>query len=137
MFALSAKAVYGLTAVMELGIRNAAGPVQIREIANEHSIPQHYLEQLLVLLKRKGIVASFRGARGGYALASSPSEIRVLDILEALDGPLSLLQDRRRDSAIAFFAQDVEDGLRERLDVSLEELVLRKQQNDEKFIYTI
>jgi Rrf2 family transcriptional regulator, cysteine metabolism repressor len=52
MFSLSAKGVYGLTALMELGIQRNRGSVQIRDISERHSIPQHYLEQILVILKK-------------------------------------------------------------------------------------
>ena len=137
MFTLSAKADYGLTAIMELSTREPDSPVQIRDLADQHAIPQHYLEQLLVALKRKGIVRSYRGARGGYALAAHPSEIRVLDIFDALDGPIQLLPEKRKDSPIAFYVRDVEKDLVAALDISLEELLLRKQKSDEQFIYTI
>ena len=137
MFNLSAKADYGLTAIMDLASRDRRYPVQIRNLAEQHSIPQHYLEQLLVALKRKGIVQSYRGARGGYMLAAHPSEIRVLDVLDALDGPINLLPDKRKDSAIAFYMRDVEKELISALDISLEALLLLKQKSDEQFIYTI
>ena len=68
MFSLSAKGVYGLTALLDLAAHRSRPSVQIRDIAERHSIPQHYLEQILVALKKAGYVTSFRGAQGGYAL---------------------------------------------------------------------
>ena len=62
--------------------------MQIHEIADTHDIPQHYLEQILVTLKKAGLVDSHRGAQGGYALARRPGRIAVLDILGVLEGPL-------------------------------------------------
>ncbi len=137
MFTLSAKADYGLTAVMELALRASEGPIQIRELAERHAIPQHYLEQLLVALKRKEIVKSYRGAHGGYALAAAPSEITALEVFEALDGTLQLLPEKRRESPIAFFTKDVERAVRHALSVSLADLLAMKQNNDNRFIYTI
>lgn len=137
MFTLSAKADYGLTAIMELALRMSSGPVQIRELANQHAIPQHYLEQLLVALKRRGIVKSFRGAKGGYALARTPADIQVLEVFEALDGPLTLLPEKREDSPISFFAREVEVALRGILGITIEDLLLRKQSSDAQFIYNI
>jgi Rrf2 family transcriptional regulator, cysteine metabolism repressor len=137
MLSISAKADYGLTTVLELALRTSEDPIQIRDLAERHAIPQHYLEQLLVTLKRRGIVKSFRGARGGYALAKNPSDIRVLDVFEALDGDIHLLPEKRQNSPIAFFTRDVEARLIKILGITIEELVLKKQDDDRQFIYTI
>ena len=137
MFSLSAKVDYGLTAVMELAMRASGEPLQIRDLAERHSIPQHYLEQLLVALKRHGIVKSFRGACGGYAVARHPSDIKVVEVLEALEGPLQLLPEKRTDSAVSFYVREIEHHLKDILAITIEELLLRKQKNDEQFIYTI
>ena len=137
MLSISAKADYGLTAVLELAIRSSEDPIQIRDLAERHAIPQHYLEQLLVALKRRGIVKSFRGAHGGYSLAKNPSDIRVLDVFEALDGAIRLLPEKRESSPIAFYARDMEAQLKSILGITIEELVLRKQDDDRQFIYTI
>ena len=75
MFTLSAKAIYGVTAVVELAQHYRSGPIQIRDIASRHEIPQHYLEQILSTLKRSGLVRSYRGARGGYELTAPPDSI--------------------------------------------------------------
>lgn len=137
MLTLSAKAVYGLCAVTELGIQYNTGPVQIRDIAERHEIPQHYLEQLLVTLKKAGLVASFRGAQGGYALARPPSQTNVLDVLSVLDGRIAIVPEKKRNNALAFFWKELEDQLRTSLDISLEQLILRKQRHDNSFAYTI
>ena len=137
MLAISAKADYGLTTILELAMRSSEHPIQIRELAGRHNIPQHYLEQLLVALKRRGVVKSYRGAHGGYALAKHPADIRVIDVFEALDGAVTLLPEKRKDSPIAFFARDIETQLKAILSITIEELILRKQNDDQQFIYTI
>ena len=123
--------------MVELGLNGNSGPVQIKDIAQAHSIPQHYLEQLLVLLKKAGLVESFRGAQGGYALAGSPSQIRVADILACLDGKVEVLPDHKQDNAVAFFWTGLHQTIENYLDTSLEDLLLKRQDADGKFIYNI
>ncbi len=62
----------------------------MRDIAERTAIPQPYLEQILLALKGAGLVRSKRGVGGGYVLARSPLDIRLSEILAAVDGPISL-----------------------------------------------
>lgn len=62
----------------------------MRDIAERTGIPQPYLEQILLALKGAGLVRSKRGAGGGYVLSRSPGEIKIGDILSAVDGPISV-----------------------------------------------
>lgn len=137
MFGISAKGIYGLSAVLELSFRFDEGPVQIRDIAGAQSIPQHYLEQILVVLKRGGIVKSFRGAQGGYALASSPGEIRLLDVLTLLEGPLDVSPGDRGDPRLDFLWKDLADAARLRLDQSLEDLIREIRDHEGRLTYMI
>jgi Rrf2 family cysteine metabolism transcriptional repressor len=66
MFTISAKAAYGIYAMLELTKHYHIGSIQIKDIAEAQKIPQHYLEQLLVTLRKAGLVKSFRGTNGGY-----------------------------------------------------------------------
>ena len=126
VFGISTKGIYGLTAVFELAARFDEGPIQIKEIAERHSIPQHYLEQLLVSLRRNGITASFRGTQGGYRLAAHPDTISVKAVLEALEGPLELVPEEKRGSEIQFFFNQIENLLSDVLQLTLSELLERK-----------
>ncbi len=137
MFTISAKGVYGLTALVYVGIRYNKGAVQIRDIATSNDIPQHYLEQILVTMKKAGMVESYRGAQGGYALAKPPAQIRILDVLTTLEGKLEIVPEQRMDEGLAFFWKHLEGGVRELLELSLEDLILRHQQARNEFIYTI
>lgn len=85
---LTAKSEYGVLALIDLACHGGEGPVSAREISERRQIPGKFLEQLLVALRRAGIVTAIRGARGGFVLARDPSQISILDIVEALDGPL-------------------------------------------------
>lgn len=137
MFTLSAKAVYGLTAVMELGRNFNRGPIQIRDIAQSFDIPQHYLEQLLVVLRKAGIVESYRGSQGGYALAASPDHTSVLSVLSVLDGKLEIVPEPKRSGPLEFFWTSVERGVRSCLEKSLEELLNEQRIAEEHFTYNI
>lgn len=123
--------------MVELGINGNSGPVQIKDIAQAHDIPQHYLEQLLVLLKKAGLVESFRGAQGGYALARPSSQISVSDILACLDGKVEVLPEHKRENAVSFFWNELELLIQNYLEISLEDLLLKRQDAEGKFIYNI
>lgn len=137
MFTISAKGIYGLTAMAELGLHYYSAPTQIKDIAERHQIPQHYLEQILVVLKKAGFVESYRGAQGGYALAKDPSRIQVIDVLSHLEGPLEVVPEAKRGGMLGFFWDQLDGKLREMLAKSLEDLLLEKKQQEQKFIYTI
>ncbi|MEB3209706.1 MAG: Rrf2 family transcriptional regulator, partial [Leptolyngbyaceae bacterium] len=84
---LSSKCEYCLSALIELADLYSSGqPLQIRQIAKRQNIPERYLEQLLLLLKRGGFVKSQRGIHGGYLLAREPQAISLLDVLHCIDG---------------------------------------------------
>ena len=127
MFTVTARGVYGLSALVELAFSYERGSRQIKDIAKTHNIPPHYLEQILVLLKKAGVVESFRGAQGGYALSRQPSQIRLLEVLRLLEGELNVLPDQRQDNSLSFFWNAVEDTIRKFLDRSLEDLMLEMQ----------
>ncbi len=129
--------MYGLTAVVELARRLDQGPVQIRDIAESHGIPQHYLEQILVALKKSGIVESVRGAQGGYSLARPPAVIPVEDVLAVLDGKLELVAEGWREGALSFYWKQVEEGLRRAIAGSVQELLLRLQHAEGQLHYSI
>jgi Rrf2 family cysteine metabolism transcriptional repressor len=63
-------------------------PLTAQVIAERRGIPEKYLVHILLQLKRAGLVQSVRGAQGGYRLADAPERVSVLDIIEAIDGPI-------------------------------------------------
>jgi len=87
MLELSSRGTYALLAVFELALSYEVGePLQIKELASRQNIPDRYLEQLLATLRRRGLVKSQRGARGGYLLARPPSFISLWEIMETIEG---------------------------------------------------
>ena len=75
--------------MVQLGRHFGAGPASLAEIAAEEDLPRAYLEQLAMGLRDAGLVVSTRGAHGGYEIARPPSEIRMSEILRALEGPIA------------------------------------------------
>jgi Rrf2 family protein len=74
-----------LIVALHLARRGSETPVPARELAAEEGLPADYVEQILLKLRRAGIVRSARGARGGYALARSPERVSVRDVIEAAE----------------------------------------------------
>ena len=85
---LSTKGRYGLRAIIDLARYSEREPVSINSIAARQEISERYLEQLVALMKKAGLVKSIRGASGGYVLARNPEEISLGDVLRALEGSL-------------------------------------------------
>jgi Rrf2 family protein len=87
---LSQKARYALRALFVLGEHQGAAPVMIADIAEKASVPRKFLEQILLEMKRRGIVHSIRGKFGGYTLGRKPEDITFAEVLRVIDGPLAL-----------------------------------------------
>jgi Rrf2 family protein len=90
---LTSKAKYALRAMIDLAAQAGAGPrrpVFIAEVATRQDIPRRFLENILLELRKDGLVVSHRGKMGGYALARSPEFITFADVIRAIDGPLAL-----------------------------------------------
>lgn len=88
---LSTRGRYGIHTMYDLALNAHGGPQSIKVIAEREGMPEAYLEQLIAVLKRAGLVVSTRGAQGGYMLAREPSEITVGEVLRALEGSLGLV----------------------------------------------
>lgn len=88
MFRLSTKSSYGLRACLALACSSAAGPLAVADLSRDNQIPRRYLEQILNALRHKGLVASTRGARGGYQLSRQPNSISVGEIVRAVEGEM-------------------------------------------------
>lgn len=85
---LSTKGRYGLRAMVDIARYSEEEPVSISCIAQRQRLSERYLEQLVSLLKKAGLIHSIRGAGGGYVLARDAAEISVGDVLRALEGKL-------------------------------------------------
>jgi Rrf2 family protein len=91
MRTLSKKTQYSLRALYALTRTYGRGPTLIAKIAQEESIPQDFLENILLFLKRAGLVESKKGKGGGYALSKPPEKVTIGSVIRMLEGPLAAL----------------------------------------------
>jgi Rrf2 family protein len=143
---ISSKGEYGLRALLDLSQRHGIGLIQSREIHLRQGIDENYLNQILILLRRAGLIESVRGPQGGHRLARSPAQITLLDAISALEGPL-LPIDTSRDGqggdpidrdivrgAIVTVRHTLQDHLAA---LTLDDLCQRKRQLSEEAMYYI
>ena len=95
---VSAKVDYALRAMTELAAA-PPGPVKGERLATSQAIPPKFLENILTELRHGGLVASQRGAEGGYQLARPASEITVADVIRAVEGPIATVRGARPEDA--------------------------------------
>lgn len=86
---ISTRGRYGIRMMLVLALHYEKGTIPLRTIAKEQGISEKYLEQIVNPLMKAGVVKSFRGAQGGYALTNPPEQITVGEILRILEGSLS------------------------------------------------
>ncbi len=86
---LSTRGHYGLLAMFDLAEHYGSGPISLKTVAERQNISDNYLEQLIAVLRKAGLVRSVRGAQGGYILAREPGSITVGDIIRAMEGPIA------------------------------------------------
>jgi len=132
MAGITSKGIYGLSAMYELSLSNGS-PMQIKTVAQRANVPQNYLEQLLPLLRKAGLLTSFRGASGGYSLAKNAKEITVLEIIETLEGNLCISSLQDNHDVLNLFWKERQNKINELFKISLYEL----QNYRQNFTYTI
>ena len=128
---LSTRGKYGLYAMYYLAEHKDEGPQSLQSISST-GVPTPYLEQLLGNLRRAGLIHSVRGAQGGYQIARPPGEITILDVIDAMEGPLELSEcmtdeghcDRSCQCPVRRVWQKLTDSInRELADVTLDEML--------------
>ncbi|AZR73083.1 Rrf2 family transcriptional regulator [Anoxybacter fermentans] len=148
---LSTKGRYGVRAMFELAMRYGAGPVSLRSIAERQGLSEHYLEQLIAVLRKAGLVKSVRGAYGGYLLAQEPKDITIGDIIRTLEGPVAPVEcvgdeEYECEKVEVCVTRIIWEKLKEKIDEVLDEMTLedlcqyaleKKHEKDEGFMYHI
>ena len=144
---ISSKGEYGLRALFDLAQHYGEGPVQSRDIHLRQGIDENYLNQILMSLRKAGLIESIRGPQGGHRLARPPAQITIHDALLALEGPL-LPTDSGRDNVPSTEPMDRElireiwDDLRALLEqrlsgLTIDDLVQRKRERNGEMMYYI
>ena len=86
---ISTKGRYGTMAMLDLALHYGEGPILAKDIARRQYISERYLEHLLISLKVAGMIRSTRGTRGGFTLAKPPSQIRLSEIIQVMEGSMA------------------------------------------------
>ena len=88
---LSKKTKYGLKALTYIARKEGNDPVRISEIAESENIPSKFLESILLTLRKSGVLGSKKGKHGGYYLRQLPTEVKMTDVMRALEGPIAMV----------------------------------------------
>ncbi len=144
---MSTKTRYGTRLMLELGLYYEQGPLLLKDIARLEDISEKYLSQIVIPLKNAGLVNSFRGARGGYVLARQPAQINMREIVEVLEGGITLVDCANRPTSCVRISQCVTrtlwDEMGQRMIQVLEEFTLAdlveqcKTKNSKNIVYSI
>jgi Rrf2 family transcriptional regulator, cysteine metabolism repressor len=137
---ISAKGEYAIKAMLDLALQRDRGLIPIQEVAARQGIPQRYLEQVLLSLKRAGLLTSKRGSTGGYHLTRAPAEITVGAVLRAVEGtraPFEAGTAPRRngaaDSDLGELWEEIAEAVSKVVDrLTFGELVLRARERRSK-----
>lgn len=147
MIHLSAKSEYAVLAILALSLHAGPGPLQVKVIAQREKIPPRFLEQVMNSLKKHGFVESVRGPYGGYRLTRPPEQIRLGEIIQAIEGPLVAIDSASRkqgdpvdlaeagleNTLLRDVWEEVGTSLREHLDsINFKDLSERKKERERK-----
>jgi Rrf2 family protein len=106
----STKAEYGIRLMVALGSAEGEQPVPLATLAESETLPLSYLEHLAAKLRAAGLVDSQRGAHGGYRLGRAAGDIRMLEVVEALEGPIAPMECFQPDSEGRVLCSHESDG---------------------------
>ena len=134
MLRLSKKADYALIAMKHLALRGTNGSSSAREIAEQYDIPIELMAKVLQRLVQRGLLASHQGTRGGYQLSRLPRQITVAEVVQAIDGPVTVTACSSDDGQCEQFSKcNVRDPLwrvRERILAALGECTIAELASD-------
>jgi Rrf2 family cysteine metabolism transcriptional repressor len=134
---ISAKSLYGVSALLYLSKKDSSELTQIKEIATESNVPQGYLEQILPTLKNFGLIESVRGANGGYRLSKNPRDIFLFEIISALEGGICEANLQNTSKGFALFLDSLNIEVRAVFSKSLFDISEFVKKADEDFVYII
>ena len=137
MIGISSKTIYAIAALQELGSIPDNEVLKIKEIAANASIPQNFLEQILLELKKQGLLMSIKGAHGGYKLARSLKDITLKDVVLILESDIFSDNYQTDDQALKFFWDDIRQQVSTVFEIPLSELKNYQLKADQTLNYSI
>lgn len=137
MIGISSKTIYAIAALQELGSIPENEVLKIKEIAANASIPQNFLEQILLELKKQGLLISIKGAHGGYKLARSLKDITLKDVVLILESDIFSDNYQTENQALKFFWDDIKQKVSTVFEIPLSELENYQLKADQTLNYSI
>ena len=138
---ISARCDYACRALLELALHwPSKDPLHIHTISENQNIPMKYLVQILIQLKRMGLLGSIRGKQGGYILTKPPNKISLGDVIRETAGPLLPLANSvvKKKLVFATIWTEVEDAMAKVLDkITFEDILNKAKGIDRAIIYQI
>lgn len=138
---ISVKCNYALRAMFDLALNNGRQSLSINDIARNQKIPKRYLEHILLSLKRQGLVESLRGKAGGYRLAKQPRDIKVSEIIEAIEGVINIIPEgavKAQKDVVSELWTSIQNAMTGVLgSITLEELAAKKKHAEKTLVYYI
>ena len=122
MVGISSKTIYAIAALQELGSVEENRVLKIKDIATNANVPQNFLEQILLELKKQGLLLSVKGAHGGYKLARSLKDISLKDVVTVLESDIFSDISQTDNPALKLFWEDVKENVSKVFEIPLSEL---------------
>lgn len=122
MIGISSKTIYAIAALEELGRNSDREVLKIKEIAATANIPQNFLEQILLELKKQGLLSSIKGAHGGYKLAKDLKDITLKDVVLILESDIFSDNSQTDNPGLKLFWDDLRTNVSQIFEIPLSEL---------------
>ena len=122
MVGISSKTIYAIAALQELGSVEENRVLKIKDIANNANVPQNFLEQILLELKKQGLLISVKGAHGGYKLARQLKDITLKDVVVILESDIFSDISQTDNPALKLFWEDIKENVAHVFEIPLSEL---------------
>jgi len=120
MLKLTNKVEYGIRALLRLHLN---GSLTTKELSYIELIPESFLERIMVEFKNAGIVEGKRGPKGGYYLKKKPEDIRIIDIIELLEGKLGIVKCIQSDNNCSFISMCLMKGFWKKMNEQIEHVL--------------
>jgi len=137
MIGISNKTIYAVSALQELASISENELLKIKDIATKASIPRNFLEQILLSLKKQGILISIKGANGGYKLAKSLKDITLKDVVMTLESDIFSGIYNPSNQALNLFWSDFNNRALELFEIPLSEIENYQLQANKTLNYSI
>jgi len=137
MIGISTKTIYAIASLYELDAISGTEVLKIKEIAERASVPQNFLEQILLALRKQGLLISVKGARGGYRLGRDLKDITLKEVIMILETDALSDVCRTDNPTLKLFWEDIKEGVANVFDIPLSELKNYQQKANKTLNYSI